>query len=137
MSPELLIYHSPHPFLQVFKQPKILNYLSKIQAYLATGCAERDAEQAATQVADQGVSVLTLADSEYPELLRQIHDPPIVLARVGSGLEITPVDDQFERLFVGAEVLLVRPDGHIAARLRAGTSPATITEIVDRLTPLT
>ncbi len=55
----------------------------EIQAYLATGCAERDAEQAATQVADQGVSVLTLADSEYPELLRQIHDPPIVLYLTG------------------------------------------------------
>ncbi len=42
---------------------------------------------------------------------------PVRLVQVGPQADVTPAEDQFQDLFATDQVLIVRPDGHIAARL--------------------
>ena len=51
---------------------------------------------------------------------------PVRLQRVGPGAETAPADDRFAALFPPGKVLLVRPDGHIAARFESGRAAAEL-----------
>jgi DNA processing protein len=51
---------------------------------LASGAAQRRAEAEARRAAELGIRIVGLDAPEYPELLREIHDPPLVLYVRGS-----------------------------------------------------
>ncbi|GAB1409744.1 hypothetical protein MASR1M90_08980 [Desulfovibrionales bacterium] len=55
----------------------------KVCAEFATGAWKAPAEQEATQAHKHGLTVLPLADPEFPELLRHIPDPPLFLYVLG------------------------------------------------------
>ena len=59
---------------------------------------------------------------------------PIDLAIVGAGAELQPADASFLELF-GDDVLLVRPDGHIAARFAAAAAAAGLSRTAATLFP--
>ncbi len=46
---------------------------------VASGCAFEDAAEQQDKMRDSGATLVTLGDPRYPEALRQIYDPPIVL----------------------------------------------------------
>jgi len=50
-----------------------------------------DPEQYFKEIQDRGIKILTLFDEEYPKLLKQIYDPPIILYYKG---EFLPADDR-------------------------------------------
>ncbi|MEM7341351.1 MAG: FAD-dependent monooxygenase [Actinomycetota bacterium] len=56
---------------------------------------------------------------------------PVVVAQVGPSGDLTPADDRFEDLFGAGETLIVRPDGHIAARLSGDASAEAVAEVID------
>lgn len=56
-------------------------------------------------------------DAAVEELARR--GAPLGMRRVGPGADTVPADDRFGTLFPREEVLLVRPDGHIAARFES------------------
>jgi DNA processing protein len=58
----------------------------KIAARIVAARDEIDAEAELQLAAENGIDVLTDTDSDYPRLLKQIHDPPGVLFRSGEGL---------------------------------------------------
>jgi DNA processing protein len=58
----------------------------KIAARIVAARDEIDAEAELQLAAENGIDVLTDTDSDYPHLLKQIHDPPGVLFRSGEGL---------------------------------------------------
>jgi 2,4-dichlorophenol 6-monooxygenase len=58
---------------------------------------------------------------------------PVRIVEVGKGADIVPADEQFADLFSDAEILIVRPDGHIGARL---SSAATAAEVHRRIAAL-
>lgn len=51
---------------------------------------------------------------------------PVHMQRVGPGGDTVPADDRFAALFPEGKVLLVRPDGHIAARFESGRATAEL-----------
>ena len=51
----------------------------EIQDFVASGCAVQAAEEAIAQAGSQGAEIVSLLDPGYPSLLRQIHDPPLIL----------------------------------------------------------
>ena len=57
---------------------------------------------------------------------------PLREARIGDS-EMTPIGDQFERLFNAQEVLLIRPDGHIAARFSMKSAARDLLGAMDQL----
>jgi len=59
---------------------------------------------------------------------------PIDLVHVGEGADIQPADDTFEGLF-NRKVLLVRPDGHIAACFDADSAANELGDVVRALFP--
>ncbi len=59
---------------------------------------------------------------------------PLDLATVGAGADLQPADDRFVELFK-QDLLLVRPDGHIAARIAADSAAHQLHSIVSRLFP--
>lgn len=69
---------------------------------------------------------LVLAHDDSPDTLDAAVEElaergaPLGMQRVGPATNMVPADDTFAALFPAEEVLLVRPDGHIAARLEAG-----------------
>ena len=77
--------------LDCFGEPQNILRASRSQLLQAKGIGEETADSIAgwektidlnaelKRIADFGCRVLTQADAEYPELLRQIYDPPIVL----------------------------------------------------------
>ena len=58
---------------------------------------------------------------------------PVSVQRLTERCGIHPVDDSFAALFPGDEVLVLRPDGHIAARLTTGTGAEAVKAAVTRL----
>lgn len=50
---------------------------------IATGCVFEDAASQHERMRKQGAMLLTIQDEAYPELLRQIFDPPVVLFALG------------------------------------------------------
>ena len=60
---------------------------------------------------------------------------PLGMRRVGPGADIVPADDRFAALFPTEEVLLVRPDGHIAARFESGRATAELARALNVLLP--
>src|SRR5437868_2499190 len=46
---------------------------------IASGCAFEDAAAQHEKMRDSGTMVVTIGDSRYPGLLREIYDPPILL----------------------------------------------------------
>lgn len=58
---------------------------------------------------------------------------PISLQTLSERDQIQAADDAFANLFAEDEVLVVRPDGHIAARLNASAGPGAVTAAVTRL----
>jgi hypothetical protein len=59
---------------------------------------------------------------------------PIDLAVVGAETELEPGDGAFAELF-GEQVLLVRPDGHIAARLGPESAAGELGSVASSLFP--
>jgi hypothetical protein len=59
---------------------------------------------------------------------------PIDSATIGTGADLKPEDDSFAQLF-GDNVLLVRPDGHIAARFAPATAAEELFDVVSALYP--
>jgi DNA processing protein len=59
----------------------------KIAARIVAARDEIDAEAELRLAAENGIDVLTEADADYPRPLRQIHDPPGVLFRLGKALQ--------------------------------------------------
>ena len=53
---------------------------------------------------------------------------PVRFVQVGSQAAVTPAEDQFDDLFSKDQVLIVRPDGHIAARLPVSDASAKLQE---------
>ncbi len=54
---------------------------------IASGCSFEEAVDQQDKMRDAGATVITMGDPRYPELLRQIFDPPVVLfARGNAGL---------------------------------------------------
>ncbi|HSR54511.1 MAG TPA: DNA-processing protein DprA [Acidobacteriota bacterium] len=51
----------------------------EIRAYIVSGCPLQRAEEMAGICRERDIRVLVREDAEYPELLRQIHDPPLLL----------------------------------------------------------
>ncbi|HEY2002239.1 MAG TPA: DNA-protecting protein DprA, partial [Acidobacteriaceae bacterium] len=47
--------------------------------FIAEGKARKAAEEEWQKIGDNGCAILTLADEQYPERLREIFDPPPVL----------------------------------------------------------
>ncbi len=58
---------------------------------------------------------------------------PVSVQTLTEEAGITAADDSFAALFPQDEVLVVRPDGHIAARLAADQAPAGVTAALDQL----
>ena len=61
-------------------------------------------------------------------------DYPVDLVTVGDASAYRAADDAFERLF-GSRVLLVRPDGHIAARLSSDSAARDLGDVASTLFP--
>lgn len=59
---------------------------------------------------------------------------PINLAVIGMGADLKPEDDSFEELFKD-NVLLVRPDGHIAACFEHANAATELVDVVSALFP--
>lgn len=59
---------------------------------------------------------------------------PIDLAVFGKGADLKLEDDSFHELFKG-KVLLVRPDGHIAARFESSSAARELVDVVSALFP--
>jgi DNA processing protein len=67
-----------------------------ITAWLSGGWALEAAQKTASETAEKGISIISLADSDYPQMLRSIYDPPVVLyclgdARVAQGASVAIV----------------------------------------------
>lgn len=62
---------------------KALGLSTEIQYYLLGGWARKDAESALKSAAEKGIGILTRFDADYPPLLSQIFDPPLVLYYLG------------------------------------------------------
>lgn len=58
---------------------------------------------------------------------------PLGMLRVGSGADTVPADDRFDALFPKGKVLLVRPDGHIAARFESGRAAGELAGAMEAL----
>jgi DNA processing protein len=77
--------------LEFFREPPAILQASRQKLLQARGIGEETADAIAgwektvdlagelKRIADYGCQILTQADADYPELLRQIYDPPIVL----------------------------------------------------------
>src|SRR5689334_18234482 len=69
---------SPKKFLKLlkkFKDPK--------KAWEAKGNNSLDPENYFEDITKKGIKILTIFDPDYPELLKQIYDPPVVLYYFG------------------------------------------------------
>ncbi len=85
-------------------------------------------------------AVLVLAaspDVALDELVAPVVEAglPITTASVGGDSDLVPTDGQFESVFSPDEILLVRPDGHIGARLSASASTPEIARAVEVVLP--
>ncbi|MEM9377823.1 MAG: FAD-dependent monooxygenase [Pseudomonadota bacterium] len=58
------------------------------------------------------------------------------LVIVLEGHEIAPADDQFDEIFAEDHILIVRPDGHIAARLPADMPTSLLQDTFDKILPI-
>ena len=54
------------------------------RAFISSACALRAAEKAIQQANEKGIRLLSIFDDEYPHLLKQIFDPPLVLYCLGN-----------------------------------------------------
>ncbi len=62
---------------------KSLGLSSEIQYYIRGGWAHKDAEKVLEEAGGKGMQVITTDHSDYPELLKRIFDPPLVLYVLG------------------------------------------------------
>ncbi len=58
---------------------------------------------------------------------------PTMAVEVGAGSRVAPADDRFDALFPTDGALLVRPDGHIAARVPIRSTASDLALVVDSL----
>ncbi len=65
------------------QQLKRFGLPAETRASLLSGRALKAAEEAIAGARQKGVQLLSLADEGYPPLLREIHDPPLVLYALG------------------------------------------------------
>ncbi|HIJ42100.1 MAG TPA: DNA-protecting protein DprA [Deltaproteobacteria bacterium] len=63
---------------------KIVGIKPEVARNIAGRTSIRVAEKELKMVENQGARIITFADSSYPELLRQIHNPPIILYAKGN-----------------------------------------------------
>lgn len=64
-------------------QMRRLGLSPEARASLLSGRSEKLAEEELQRAAEKDIRLFSLEDSNYPQLLRQIHDPPAVLYAVG------------------------------------------------------
>ncbi|MEM7271982.1 MAG: FAD-dependent monooxygenase [Actinomycetota bacterium] len=79
--------------------------------------------------------VLAGPDATVPELGQ--HPQPTVLITIGPGGDVALADDRLNDLFPPDQVLVIRPDGHIAARVRGPGSGQAVPELIDQVVPRT
>ncbi len=82
-TPHAVLHAAPSDLLRV---PGIGNQLAR---RIAVACDEIDVQAELARCAEQGITILTDADSAYPRVLREIYDPPGILYVRG---EIQPQD---------------------------------------------
>ena len=84
-----------HSLIQACGSPAELFRLSSAQlarlrlseeakTFISSGCALRAGEEAVRQAEKQGIRILSPFDDEYPDPLKQIFDPPLVLHCLGN-----------------------------------------------------
>ncbi|MEM9653736.1 MAG: FAD-dependent monooxygenase, partial [Actinomycetota bacterium] len=71
---------------------------------------------------------LVLTGADTPAVEGDALGLPTTVVSVGGSGDLTPADDRFDNLFPAGQTLIVRPDGHIAARLDADGSFAAIAQ---------
>ncbi len=84
---------------------------------------------------------LVLSFGAIPDLEPAVEDLvsagfPVELVHIGGATGLQPVEGAFAELFSADEVLLIRPDGHIGARLSAGNAKRQLHETLRSLIPL-
>ena len=82
---------------------------------------------------------LVFAHHDAPDTLDAVAEElaergvPLSMHRVGPAADTVPADDGFAALFPREDVLLVRPDGHIAARFESGHAAAKLAYALNAL----
>ncbi|MEM9564500.1 MAG: FAD-dependent monooxygenase [Actinomycetota bacterium] len=102
-------------------------------ARLPHAALQRNGEWLSTLDLVRHDAFLVLAGSDGTSVEVGGSDVPVALAVVGSGSDLTPADDTYDELFPSDRTLIVRPDGHIAARLPADAPPSTVEAMLDTL----
>ena len=73
---------------------KIVGMKPEVARNIAGRASIQSAEEELRKVEKQGARIISFADPSYPELLRQIHNPPIVLYAKGNEF---PKEQTFHR----------------------------------------
>lgn len=60
-----------------------LGFSPEIQVFIASGCPAKEAEKALLLAEKKGIHLLSIFSEDYPHLLRQIFDPPLILYGFG------------------------------------------------------
>ena len=77
-SPRDAFQRSPAELVRHFSLPR------ESQAFIASGCALRAAEDALKETRAEGIQVLSYFDDRYPQLLKEIFEPPLILYCLGN-----------------------------------------------------
>ena len=76
-SPRQAFRRSPAQLARHFSLPR------ESQTFIASGGALRAAEDALQETRAKGIQILSLFDDSYPQLLKEIFDPPLILHCLG------------------------------------------------------
>ncbi len=60
---------------------------------------------------------------------------PAAVVAVGPGTALAPADEQFAAVFAADQVLIVRPDGHVAARLSSDSAAVDVVAAIAEVAP--
>ena len=73
-------FRSPHAvFRASVTELEVTGVKAGVAQSIASGCSFEEAVEQQQKIIDAGAVVITIGDARYPELLRQIFDPPILL----------------------------------------------------------
>ena len=69
--------------VEVFKGPGVelrhLQLSHEIRSFISSGCALREAEKTMKETQEKQIRILSMFDCEYPHLLKEIFEPPVVV----------------------------------------------------------
>lgn len=86
----LSAFSSPGELLHASRaQLRALRLTTEEQYYLIGGFARKDADHAVAEAERKGVSIFSIHDPCYPEQLKHIYDPPLVLYAKGSPSQLS------------------------------------------------